>query len=131
MRHLPKFGNTSRILVVDDEKYIVNVIGKGLEDNGFEVDAFTDPRKALSNFKTGIYDLLILDIRMPGMSGIQLFKEMRKIDDTVKVIFLTSFEIQEKEWRMVLPSTEVNGFIKKSVATKRLMKVISEIIWDT
>src|SRR5581483_2302316 len=131
MRHLPKFGNTSRILVVDDEKYIVNVIGKGLEENGFEVDAFTDPRKALSNFKTGIYDLLILDIRMPGMSGIQLFKEMRKIDDTVKVIFLTSFEIQEKEWRMVLPSTEVNGFIKKSVATKRLMKVISEIIWDT
>jgi CheY-like chemotaxis protein len=63
-----------RILLVDDEKDIVTVIKKGLEKRGLEVDIYTDPLEALSKFTPQLYDLLILDSRMPGMSGIQLLK---------------------------------------------------------
>jgi DNA-binding response OmpR family regulator len=53
------------IQVVDDELDIISSLKLGLEDNGFRVDAFTDPIATLSNFKAGIYDLVILDIKMP------------------------------------------------------------------
>jgi DNA-binding response OmpR family regulator len=62
----------SRILLVDDEPDITSVTKRGLQSNGFEVNAFTDPAKALSNFKTGIYDLLLLDAKMPKIDGFEL-----------------------------------------------------------
>ena len=58
-----------RILLVDDEPDIALTFKIGLEDNGFTVDAFNNPFKALSNFKAGFYDLLLLDIKMPKMNG--------------------------------------------------------------
>ena len=64
----------------------------GLQDVGFEVDAYYDPQLALSAFKPDYYDLLILDIRMPKMDGYELYDKIRKIDDKVKVCFLTASE---------------------------------------
>jgi DNA-binding response OmpR family regulator len=64
----------------------------GLEDGGFQVDTFTDPLLALSTIKAGSkYDLLILDIKMPDMNGFELYEEIRKIDNKVRVCFLTAF----------------------------------------
>ena len=65
-------NNESRILLVDDEADIALAFKIGLEDNGFKVDAFDNPSKALSNFKAGFYDLLLLDIKMPKMNGLSL-----------------------------------------------------------
>ena len=59
----------------------------GLEDEGYGVDAFTDPILALSNFKPNYYSLVILDINMPKMNGYELYKEIRKLDNKVKVCF--------------------------------------------
>jgi DNA-binding response OmpR family regulator len=64
--------HSSRILLVDDEPDITSVTKRGLKSNGFEVNAFTDPVEALSNFKTGIYDLLLLDAKMPKIDGFEL-----------------------------------------------------------
>lgn len=68
----------NRILVVDDEPDIVYLAKTGLERNGFEVDAYTDPILALQNFKGGIYRLLLLDIKMPKMGGIEFFSRIKK-----------------------------------------------------
>jgi CheY-like chemotaxis protein len=116
-----------RILLVDDEKDIVTVVKKGLEKRGLEVDVYTDPLEALSRFTARLYDLLILDIRMPGMSGIQLLKRLRAIDEKIRVLFLTAFEIEENEWYLVLPGVDVNGFIKKPVRLEDLFNTISKI----
>ena len=59
-------------MLVDDEPDITSVTKRGLQSNGFEVNAFTDPVEALSNFKTGIYDLLLLDAKMPKIDGFEL-----------------------------------------------------------
>jgi CheY-like chemotaxis protein len=67
-------NNKKSILLVDDEPDIIEIFKIDLEDNGFKVDAFTDPELALSSFKVGTsYDLLLLDFRMPKMNGYKLY----------------------------------------------------------
>jgi CheY-like chemotaxis protein len=66
-----------RILVVDDELDSNLTLKLVLEDNGFKVDAFTDPLLALENFKAGLYVMLILDKNMPKMSGPELYNEIK------------------------------------------------------
>ena len=72
--------SNKRILLVDDEPDIIYWAKNVLEyDNGFVVDSYTDPTLALSNFKPGLYDLLLLDIRMPEIDGFDMYEKMRKI----------------------------------------------------
>jgi CheY-like chemotaxis protein len=86
-----------RILLVDDEPDNSSIFRIALEDNGFNVDTFDDHTLALSAFKSDYYDLLILDIKMPKMNGYELYEKMKKIDDKVKVCFLTASAEQYKE----------------------------------
>lgn len=58
-----------RVMIVDDEQDITTIFKIGLENNEFVVTTFNDPLEALSKFRPRLYDLLILDIRMPGMNG--------------------------------------------------------------
>src|ERR671933_309187 len=79
-----------RVLVVDDEKDILLALQLVLEQNSFNVSLFDNPLAALSSFKIGLYDLAILDIKMPQMNGFQLYEEIKKIDNSVKVCFITA-----------------------------------------
>ncbi|MFL6361720.1 MAG: response regulator [Nitrososphaeraceae archaeon] len=76
----------SRILLVDDDVDITTSLKIGLEDNGFVVDTFNDPLLALSNFKPGIYDLLLFDIRMPQLSGFDLYDKIKKKKTITKIV---------------------------------------------
>lgn len=115
-----------RILVVDNERDITSVIKKGLQSKGFEVDVFNNPIEALANFKAGLYDLLLLDIKMPQMNGFELYKEMKKIDDKVKICFLTAFEIYYNEFRRVFPKVNVRCFAHKPIPIEKLANIIKE-----
>jgi two-component system OmpR family response regulator len=65
-----------------------------LEESGFlQVEAFYDPVLALSKFKAGAYDLAILDIKMPEIDGFELYRKLRKIDNKLKICFLTAAEL--------------------------------------
>ena len=70
---------TNRILLVDDEVDINLTIKLVLEGSGFKIDSFTDPLLALDSFKRGLYDLVILDVKMPIMNGFGLYQEIQKI----------------------------------------------------
>jgi DNA-binding response OmpR family regulator len=105
----------TRVLVVDDEPDISNVIKKGLEASGYMVDAFNDPEMALSHFKPDYYDLMIFDIRMPKLNGFKLYREIKKKDSKAKVCFMTAFEMYQKEFSTMFPSYEITCFIKKPV----------------
>jgi DNA-binding response OmpR family regulator len=65
-------------LVVDNEPDITITLQIGLEAGGFDVDAFTDPKLALSSFKPGLYDLVLIDIMMPKMDGFALYERLKK-----------------------------------------------------
>jgi len=113
-------------MVVDDEEDIAISIKMGLEAKGFTVDAFDNPAGALANFKAGCYDMLLSDIKMPDMSGFDLYREVKKIDDKIKVAFITAFEIYEDEFRKVLPSIDVKCFIQKPISMSDLATRINE-----
>ena len=84
-----------RILLVDDEPDVTISIKLGLEtqEKGFVVDISNDPIEALANFKAESYDLLLLDIKIPQMNGFELYEKIRKIDNKIKVCFITAFEV--------------------------------------
>ena len=119
-----------KILVVDDEPDNTSIFSMGLEDGGFEVDAFTDPLLALSMFKAGKkYDLLILDIKMPDMNGFELYEEIRKINNKVKACFLTAFgEGYTEEFGRRFPSSPNVNFIRKPIRVDDLVKKVNEVI---
>jgi DNA-binding response OmpR family regulator len=85
-----KSAEKTRALLVDDEPDVVYLVKRGLERNGFEVDGYTDPILALQNFKGDVYGLLLLDIKMPRIDGIELFNRIHKEDDNLKVCFFLS-----------------------------------------
>jgi DNA-binding response OmpR family regulator len=121
--------NGKRILVVDDEYDISLTIKVVLEENGFIVDSFTDASKALENFRTGLYDLVILDVKMPEMDGFSLYEKIKKLDDKVAVCFLTAagdayYETSKKNY----PGINENYVIHKPVDNESLLKQIKSIL---
>jgi two-component system, OmpR family, response regulator ChvI len=129
-------NNDSRILLVDDEPDITTVFTLGLEDNGFKVDVFNDPIQALSAFKSDLYDLALIDYKMPNMNGFELYREIRKIDERVKVCFVTAFEVYYEELKNRFQSSsksspehekeDVKCFIQKPIDIDELIKRIKE-----
>ena len=126
--------NEGRILLVDDEPDIAFALSIGLEDNGFVVDAFNDPLLALEAFKEKkSYDLALLDIKMPKMNGFELFKEIRKVNDKVKVCFATAFDIQkeEEDLKALEASNEKPIIIRKPISIDDLVKRVKMEIGDS
>jgi CheY-like chemotaxis protein len=121
---------TKRIMLVEDEDDIVLLFKMILEsDAGLKVDSFTDPFAALNSFKIGLYDLILIDIALPKMNGFELYYKIRKIDDKVKICFLTAGEMYYEETRkQVFPELEANCFIRKPIANEDLMKSVKDIL---
>jgi DNA-binding response OmpR family regulator len=123
-----------KILLVDDEPDITTALKMYLEIQGFDVDAFTDPVYALAQFKAGFYQLLILDIKMPEMNGFELYIEIKKEDNTVKVFFLTAlsemhdYDAFKKE---VFPKEGERYFIAKPIENEEILKRINSVIANT
>ena len=128
--YLQQQSNNKRILLVDDEPDIIEILKVGLEDNGFKVDAFTNPQEALSSFKAGTYDLLLLDVRMPKLNGFELYEQIKKIDNNnnnnkAKVCYITAYEINYEKIREEFPSLQVDCFIKKPIEIQDLVRRIN------
>ena len=122
-----------RLLVIDDDPDIVYVLKHGLQKNGFLVDAFTNPEEALRSFESNPHDLCLVvsDVRMPGLSGIQLARKVKQINPDIKVVLMTAFEIRDTEFSKVFPSTQVDGFVQKPIGIKELTDKILSVIGDT
>jgi CheY-like chemotaxis protein len=125
-----QYHSRRRILIVDDEPDITSSFKEALRDNGFEqVETANDPLSALKNFKAGSYDLLIIDIVMPEMDGFGLYEEIRKIDNKVKVCFITAFEMNYQALRAVFPAAtttdDIGCFIRKPIDIDDLVKRIN------
>jgi DNA-binding NtrC family response regulator len=123
----------AKLLVVDDDFDIVQALKLGLVKNRFLVNAFTNPEEALQSFQSNSesYCLMLSDIRMPGLSGMQLARKVKEINSDVKVVLMTSFEIRDSEFSTVFPSTHVDGFVQKPIGIKDLTNKILSLIDKT
>ena len=78
------------ILIVDDDQDIANLFKIFLEYDGYKVDAFTNPIDALYSFRKNVYDLALLDLKMPKMNGMKLSQKFKNIDPTLLYRFITA-----------------------------------------
>lgn len=121
---------TRRVLIVDDEfdtNFTIKVV---LEMDNFKVDSFTDPHAALRNFTPGLYDLAIIDLRMPIMNGFALYSEIKKLDNNVKICFMTAAEdtYYEAFRKQAFPKHNEDRIIRKPVENESLIKQINSIV---
>lgn len=104
-----------KVLLVDDEEDITTLMKKGLEIHGFNVETFNDPKQALSQFKPKYYDAIVLDVRMNGMNGFELAKQIWAKDENARICFLSAFEIHKNEAKKVFTNFKTHCFIRKPV----------------
>jgi DNA-binding NtrC family response regulator len=125
-------NNKITILAVDDEFDIVRIIKLSLKRYGFDVFAFTDPYMALEHFKINSkdYDLVISDIRMPGMNGFEFARRIKEINPTMKILFMSAFDINDIELPTDLGSTNIHGFIQKPISARELNIIIQKKVYQ-
>jgi two-component system, OmpR family, response regulator ChvI len=118
-----------RILYVDDDLDILFSIKMGLESYGFTVDTFSNPLEALSSFKPELYDLVLVDIKMPEMSGIEFHQELLKkvaYGTEIKTCFITAYEKYFETLTKGFPELYEGCFIQKPIQIEDLINKINE-----
>jgi two-component system catabolic regulation response regulator CreB/two-component system response regulator ChvI len=121
-------SSSVRILIVDDDPDITFTFRAGLEKNGFIVTVFNDPLKVLSKFTAGLYDFVLIDVKMPKMNGFELYGEIERIDNNLKVCFMTAFVVYYESLREIFPTTRVSCFIKKPIEIDKLVdRIIKQL----
>jgi DNA-binding response OmpR family regulator len=121
-----------RILIVDDDADLTMTFRAVIEDSNNDVDVnkrievytSNDPVASLSEFKPNFYDLLLVDINMPHMSGFELSEKILTIDINVRVCFMSNGEINREALREIYPTRQEGCFIRKPVSIDFLVKRI-------
>jgi CheY-like chemotaxis protein/predicted transcriptional regulator len=113
------------IMIVDDEPDVLLTYESFLSNAGFNVSTFEEPYKALAEFTSNsrLYDLIILDIRMENLNGLQLYQCMKAINPTSKHLFASALDAA-KELTSVLPDIQSQDIIKKPVDRENFIKTV-------
>ena len=129
MPDMTSIRTNKSILAVDDELDILNLIKQSLDMSGFKVCTFADALAALEHFKSNsrYYDIVISDIRMPGMNGYEFIKHVKNINPKVKAVLMTAFEINNNEFYNLLPDIKIDAFLQKPFSTQQLNDTIAKI----
>ncbi len=112
------------LLIVDDEENIRFLFKEELEEEGYEVDVASNGLDALEKIKNAVSDLVILDIKMPGMNGIQTLNEIKNMNKDLPVILCSAYG----EFKQDFSSWASDGYVVKSADTKELKQTIKDIL---
>ena len=117
-----------KILVVDDEEGARELFNTILTDEGYEVTLANDGRDALSCMQGNSFDLVVTDIKMPGMDGLQLLQELRKAGSQADVIMVTAYgEVESYLKAMSLGAAE---YINKPIRIKELKRIVNKVLTE-
>lgn len=120
-------------LIVDDVIDSLTVTERSLEHAGFKVHAFSDPLTALRHVQNDCKycQVLVSDIRMPGLTGFQLVRKVKDLRPEIKVIMMTMFEVNKPEFEAVFPSTPIDAVIRKPFTPSQLIEKIRGFLGTT
>jgi CheY-like chemotaxis protein/class 3 adenylate cyclase len=122
---------STNIMIVDDEPDTLFTYEWFLSDEGYNVEAFTDPQEALKHFvqleASAYYKLVLLDIRMPRLNGLQLFNTIKAISPATKIMFVSALDIAE-ELTSILPDIKYDDIIKKPVEKVHFTTKINSVL---
>ena len=119
-------NHRSLVMLVDDEIDIIGLFSEILTLNGISVRPFTNAEEALREFEQNhsYYKLVISDVRMSPMSGIEFIKKLREIDANIKVILMTAFEMERSQ----LKEIDTDEFFNKPIAMKNLVQIVKKYV---
>jgi two-component system, response regulator, stage 0 sporulation protein F len=114
----------TRILLVDDEEHIRLLFKEELEEEGYLIDLASNGFEAIEKLKKSHFDLVVLDIKMPGMDGIQTLSEIKKTDKDQRVILCSAYG----EFKQDFSSWVSDGYVVKSADTRELKNTIKNVL---
>jgi two-component system, OmpR family, response regulator ChvI len=126
-----KFGAPDKsqvIMLIDDDPDILLLFTEYLKSAGMVVDSFSDPEKALAHFTKSNsfrYDLIITDIRMRHLNGLQLYSRLKDLDPNVRILFSTALDMAD-EITTVMPEVELHQFITKPINRDALISSVRD-----
>jgi two-component system, NtrC family, response regulator HydG len=116
------------VLIVDDDRDFVANLREVLEGNGYNVFQAHDGQEALRRVRSGGIDVLILDLRLPLLSGLEIFLVLQRLGYSLPTIIVTAYAREEAEAVQRLSSFELSGVLTKPFDTKMLLKAIEAIV---
>lgn len=120
---------SKRILVIDDEEAIRKSFSLALEDTEYQLDTVESGEKGIEKAQDTKYDLIFLDLRMPGLDGVQTLRQLRKIDADVPVYIITAFH---SEFVDQLKSADDDGIdfevLKKPIGSDRIALLTKSVL---
>ena len=119
------------ILIVDDDEDFTNLYETFLKFDGYEVEAFTDPIDALYSFRKDVYDLVLLDLKMPKMNGVKLSQELQNIDPNLFYRFITAASKEYIENLMINNPDLEKNIIYKPLWLNEIRTTIYSLLYDT
>ena len=132
--HKQKTKISKRILLVDDEPDTCMVYRIVLEDAAYECKSYTNSIKALQEFRSDYYGLILLDIKMPVLNGFELCEKIREVDKTVKVIFITAGEDYYEQLRTRSHPDSINDtnikYVHKPIANDELLGLVVTTLYQ-
>ena len=94
-------------MIIDDDKDVGNLFKIYLEKSGeYQIDAYTDPVDALYYFKKGLYDLVLLDLKMPQIDGISMYQQLKKVDNNTSICLITADIVNLEQLKTKIPNIE-------------------------
>src|ERR687887_55043 len=122
----------NNILLIDDEPDVAFTYKSILNEEGYNIDAFTDPRQALVHFSQSdplYYKLILLDVRMPNVNGFQLYYRFKAMNPDVKIIFVTALDVMGEELASMLPGFSAESdLIKKPLSKDQYINKIKSVL---
>lgn len=115
-----------RILVIEDEKLLADSVQALLERHGFQVDAVGDGESGLEYARSGVYDLIILDVMMPGLNGFQVARSLRMNHCTTPILMLTAKSALED--RVEGLNSGADYFLTKPFDAQELLACVNALL---
>ena len=122
----PVRHNRHRVLVVDDEASIRDLLAKTLALAEYEVDTAADATSALDRMRSGAYDLMIADLKMPGMDGLTLIRQAKRIKSDMPVIIITGFSTESSAIEAV--NLGVAGYLTKPFRVPQVLAAAAKAL---
>ena len=117
---------SKKILIVDDEEHIRDILSEFLTEQGFEVMDAPNGEVALDLFETNSFDLVITDIRMPKMNGLELLSVVKSRDNSNPVVLMTGYDLSSNEISNC--SYQADGYVLKPFNLKQLLAYVHDLV---
>ena len=117
-----------KILIIDDEKELSDVLKKYLTLKGYSVTTAYNGKDGIAQAKKDRYSIIIADIKLPDMNGVEVIKAIEKVDDKVKFLIITGYSITGEVSDLIESSKRVHGYIFKPFKPEHLEEKLKEIL---